>query len=109
LSIAQAKNNIGAEDVWVYGYIVGGDLSSSSASFNSPFSSRTNIVIASKSSVTNKSSCLSVRLEKGDVRDELNLVDNPDNLGCEVFLKGNIISSYYGIPGIEKITEFDFK
>lgn len=109
MNITQAKSNIGAEDVWVYGYIVGGDMTSSNASFKGPFKSRTNIVIGPRSSTDSKESCLSVKLQKGDIRDALNLVDNPDIIGSQVFLKGDIVASYYGIPGIQNITEYKFK
>ncbi len=109
ISVSQAKAKVGSKEVWVYGYIVGGDLSSSKASFKGPFTSRTNIILASKSSVTDKNSCLSVQLQKGNIRDALNLVDNPDILGKEVFLKGDIVEAYYGICGIQNITEYEFK
>ena len=108
-NVGQARAAAGAEDVWVCGYVVGGDLSSSSASFSPPFKSRTNLVLASRSSVTDKASCLSVQLQKGDIRDALNLVDNPDILGTEIFLKGDIVEAYYGIPGLQNITEYRFK
>ena len=108
-SVGDAKNHCGEEDVWVYGYIVGGDLTSRACSFTGPFSSRTNMVIASKSTCTDKTVCLSVQLPKGKVRDGLNLVDNPENQGRQVFLKGDIVESYYGIPGIQNISEYNFK
>jgi len=108
-NIQEAKAHTGAQEVWVYGYIVGGDLSSSKCSFNAPFSSRTNIVIAAKTTVKDKSVCLSVQLAKGKIRDGLNLVDNPELLGRQVFLKGDIVESYYGIPGIQNITEYELK
>ncbi len=101
LTVAQARDSAGAEDVWVSGYIVGGDLTSASASFKSPFSSRTNIVLGPKSTTSTKSSCLSVQLPAGEVREVLNLVDNPLNLGRKVLLRGNIVEAYYGIPGIK--------
>ena len=106
-SVAQAKDNIGATDVWVTGYIVGGDLSSSRCSFTAPFTSRTNVAIAAKSSCTDKESCLSVQLSSGAVRDALNLVDNPGLLGKQVWLKGDIVPAYYGIPGIQSISEYE--
>ncbi len=109
LSVEQAKANAGVTDVWVYGYIVGGDLSSSKCSFDSPFSSRTNIVLASKTSCRDKQACLSVQLSKGDVRDALNLVDNPGNLGRKVYLKGDVVASYYGIEGLQGISEYMWK
>ena len=108
-NVGQARAAAGEEDVWVCGYIVGGDLSSSSTSFDPPFKSKTNLVLASRSSVTDKASCLSVQLQKGDIRDALNLVDNPDILGMEIFLKGDIVEAYYGIPGLQNITEYRFK
>lgn len=108
-NIGQARSNTGEEDVWVCGYIVGGDLSSSSASFSPPFKSQTNILIGSRSSVTDRDACLSVQLQKGDIRDALNLVDNPDILGSFVYLKGDIVDAYYGMPGIRNISEFRFK
>ena len=109
LSVPEAKKHTGEQDVWVYGYIVGGDLSSSKCSFVKPFSSRTNIVIASKSSCRDKQECLSVQLAKGDIRDDLNLVDHPELLGRQVFLLGDIVESYYGIPGIQNISEYRLK
>lgn len=108
-SVTEAKKHVGEEDVWVYGYIVGGDLSSSKCSFAKPFSSRTNIVLASKSSCKDKAACLSVQLAKGDIRDDLNLVDHPENLGRQIFLKGTIVEAYYGIPGIQNISEYQWK
>lgn len=109
MSVPEAKNHIGEESVWVYGYIVGGDLSSTKASFKAPFSSRTNIVIAARAGTTDRSNCLSVQLQKGNIRDALNLVDNPENLGKTVFLQGNIVESYYGIPGLQSLTEYELK
>lgn len=109
MTVAQARNSAGADNVWVSGYIVGGDLTSSSASFAAPFESRTNLVIGPKSTTSNRSSCLSVQLQAGDVREVLNLVDNPSNHGRRVLLKGNLVESYYGIPGIKNITDFELR
>lgn len=109
LSVTQAMSRPGSSDVWVYGFIVGGDLSSSRCSFDGPFSSRTNLVIASKSSCRDKQACMSVQLSQGDIRDALNLVDHPDNIGRQVYLKGDIVSSYYGIPGLQSLSEYKWK
>ena len=105
-SVSQAKDNVGEVDVWITGYIVGGDLSSSRCSFTPPFSSRTNIAIADKASCTDKASCMSVQLASGAIRDALNLVDNPGLLGTQVWIKGDIVAAYYGIPGIQSISEY---
>ncbi len=107
MTVSEALSSIGEEEVWVCGYIVGGDLSSSSASFQKPFDSRTNLLLGPRSSTSDKESCLSVQLPSGDLRDALNLVDNPELLGRKICLKGNIVEAYYGIPGLKNITEYE--
>lgn len=111
LSVAEAKAAIGEKDVWVYGYIVGGDLSSSGSKMNTgpTFTKNTHFAIAARSSVTSKESCLSVELPKGPIRDALNLVSHPDLLGSRVYLKGDIVESYYGIPGIKQLSDYMLK
>ena len=110
-SVAQARDHVGEKGVWVCGYIVGGDLSSNKNGirFEPPFESRTCIAIASRSSVSEKASCLSVQLTKGTFRDMLNLVDHADLLGRKVFLKGDIEASYYGIPGLKNLSDCSLK
>lgn len=109
LTVSQALASVGEEDVWVCGYVVGGDLTSSSASFDGPFTSRTNILIGSRSSTKDRNSCLSVQLPSGDLRDDLNLVDNPSMLGRKVYLRGDIVEAYYGIPGIKNISDYEMQ
>ncbi|MCQ2143364.1 MAG: DUF4493 domain-containing protein [Bacteroidales bacterium] len=110
-TVAGAKENIGETGVWVSGYIVGGDMTSSASGMKTegPFSSATNIAIAGRSSVTDKQSCLSVQLPSGAVREALNLVAHPENMGKRLLIKGDIVSAYYGIPGIKNPTEFILK
>jgi hypothetical protein len=43
------------------------------------------------------------------VRDALNLVSHPDLLGSRVYLKGNIVEAYYGIPGVKEVSDFMLK
>lgn len=109
LTVSQALASVGQEDVWVCGYIVGGDLTSSSASFEPPFSSRTNLLLGSRSSSSSKASCLSVNLPSGSIRDDLNLPDNPSLLGRRVYLRGDIVEAYYGIPGLKNVTEYELR
>ena len=91
------------------GYIVGGDLTSSDISFSAPFHSYTNIAIASSRTVRDRDECLSVSLPVGEVRDGLNLVDNPGMLGKRVYLKGNIVASYFGLVGVKDISEYEVR
>lgn len=109
LTVTQAIASAGENDVWVSGYVVGGDLTSSSASFDYPFSSKTNILLGSRSSTSSREACLSVQLPSGDVRDALNLVDNPSLLGRKIMLKGDVVESYYGLVGIKNITDYELK
>lgn len=106
----QVKDHAGEKGVWVCGYIVGGDLSSSKngIKFEAPFDSYTNIAIAPRSSVSEKSSCVSVQLVKGAMRDALNLVDHPEFIGKKIYLKGDIEAAYYGIPGIKNLVDYSF-
>ena len=106
MTVLQARSSAGAKDVWVCGYIVGGDLTSASASFDEPFSSRTNILLGPKSSTVDKDACLSVQLPAGELRDALNLVDNPQLLRRKVYICGDIVDAYFGIPGIKNITQY---
>lgn len=109
LSVSEAKMHIGQRAVWVYGYIVGDSTSSVKSEFTAPFSSNTNILLASKSSVSDRNSCIAVELSKGDIRDLLNLKDNPSMLGKQVYLRGNIESSYYGLTGLKSVTAYQEK
>lgn len=106
LTVSQAKASIGEEDVWVSGYVVGGDLTSASASFEEPFTSRTNLILGSRSSTSDRESCISVALPSGDVRDNLNLVDNPSLLGKKICVRGDVVETYYGLVGIKNVDDF---
>lgn len=106
LTVSQALDAVGETKVWVCGYIVGGDLTSSSASFDGPFESRTNIVLGSRSSSSDRDNCLSVNLPANYIRDDLNLVDNPALLGRKVCLRGDIVEAYYGMTGMKNIMEY---
>lgn len=106
MTVQQARSSVGSKDVWVCGYVVGGDLTSASASFDSPFTSKTNLLLGPKSSTINRDVCMSVQLPTGDFRNALNLVDNPYLLGRKIYLRGDIAESYFGLPGIKNISEY---
>lgn len=110
MGLAEAKASVGRTGVWVRGFIVGGDLSSgSSMKTEPPFSKDTHLAIASRSSTTDKASCMAVELKKGSVRDALNLVSNPSLLHRDIFVKGDIVESYFSIPGIKNVSEYYLK
>ena len=109
-SVSQAANHIGEDDIWVFGYIVGGDLSSAGTTVKtSKFTKATHLAIASRSSVTSKASCIAVELPKGPIRDALNLVDHPDLVGTRVYLKGSLVASYFGTTGLKSVSDYVLK
>jgi hypothetical protein len=64
----------------------------------------TNIVIASVMGET--TNIVVVQLPKGELRTAFNLVENPDMLGKEVLICGNL-EKYFGVPGIKSPTSIE--
>lgn len=107
ISVSDAASHAGESDVWVYGYIVGGDLTSAGKTVKtSGISKNTHFALAARSSITAKASCVAVELPKGPVRDALNLVDHPEYIGTRIYVKGNIVSSYFGTIGLKGTSEY---
>lgn len=104
--IATARTRAGETGVWVSGYIVGVATSSGKIAFEPPFTKNTNLVLGTKASTADKDRCLSVELRAGQIRDALNLQDHPSLLGRKVYIKGDLVSAYYGIPGLKAPTEY---
>lgn len=109
LSVSQAKDNIGEKDVWVCGYIVGGDLSKTSVTFSPPFSSESNLAISARSSASSRESCMAVSIPAGEIRAGLSLVAHPENIGRRVYLKGDIVGSYFNLVGLKNVTDYVLK
>ena len=98
-------------DTWVCGYIVGGDLSATGSKVNTgpTFKKNTHLAIAARASVTEKASCLSVELPKGGIRDALNLVSHPGLIGRQVYVRGDVVASYFGTSGLKSTSDFVLK
>ena len=109
ISVGEAASHVN-EDIWLYGYIVGGDLTSAGATVKtSKITKNTHLAIAARASVTAKSSCIAVELPKGNIRDALNLVDHPDLIGTRVYLKGSLVPSYFGTTGLKSVSDYVLK
>jgi hypothetical protein len=108
-SIAEAQTNQGKKDVWVYGYIVGSFTGTSVKSFTSDVSTAKHSVIAISDTRYNVNidDILPVELPAGKVRDALNILDNPSNIGRKIKVKGNL-EKYYSAPGLKSPKEFAF-
>ncbi len=119
---AALVHNMDSSEVWVKGYIVGQVAGSSlrdEAEFEAPFHGQTyddgtvaeqgtNLLIAAKADETSTSACLVVQLSAGQIRDVLNLVENPTNDGKEVMIKGQLIK-YFGAAGLKNTTAAKFE
>ncbi len=119
---AALVHNMDSSEVWVKGYIVGqvagADLRAD-AQFGPEFTGAvyddggvakqgTNLLIAAKADETSTSACLVVQLAAGQIRDVLNLVENPANDGKEVMIKGQLIK-YFGAAGLKNTTAAKFE
>ena len=102
---------------WVQGYIVGAVKSglssvSSNADINwsAPFDLATNVLIADEATCNEISQCIIVNLPAGKpLRTQVNLMDNPDNLGKQLAVNGKL-RKYFGQAGLRDSngTEADF-
>lgn len=95
----------GQADVWVKGYIVGYydfDNKDNQWQFSGTSSITTNILIASSASETSADRIVAVKLPAGDIRNALNLSQNPGNYKKEVLLHGDILK-YCGKPGVANL------
>lgn len=106
LTIHEAKEHIGEKNIKVFGYIFGGDPTTTTVRVGAPFDSKSTIVIAPSMSERNRSNMMVVELPSGEVRNALNLVNNPDNLGRPVVVTGTIAQSYYGYPGVKSTKSY---
>ena len=95
----------GLKGVWVCGYIAG-YLTTSSLISTAPFDVETNIAIALTPGESLKSKCAGIALPTGAIREALNLKSKPGNLGKKIWVKGTITDSYFGIRGVNSVTEF---
>ena len=110
-TVADARGRIGQKGVWVYGYIVGGDLTTAASGEvkTSGITKATHLALADRSSITDKTACIAVELPAGKVRDALNLVSHPDLVGTRVYVKGDIVEKYFGTVGLKGTSDYVMK
>ena len=102
---------------WVHGYIVGAVKSGLSSvtgnadiNWSAPFDLATNVVIADDAACREISQCIIVNLPAGKpLRIQVNLMDNPDNLGKHLAVNGKL-RKYFNQAGLRDSggTENDF-
>jgi len=110
-SVAQtiALNNPGT-DSWVEGYIVGcveGAKIAEGSHFEAVASVKSNILIADNPNEKDYRKCIPVQLVfDTEIRNALNLGENPGNLGKKVKISGKL-EAYFGVPGIKGPTAYN--
>ena len=103
---------------WVHGYIVGAVkegqehnsvTSNDDIDWAAPFGRATNVLIADDASCNEIANCLIVKMPSGSaMRAQVNLKDNPDNLGKHLAVSGTMKNGF-GKPGVDSPgTENDF-
>ncbi len=106
LSVSDLESTLGLQDVWIKGFIVGGDISTSKISLAPPFDSQTHLGIADKLTNLSRENCAAVELKSEKVRSSLNLVSNPNNLTKIIYIKGDVVA-YFGAAGVKNVSEFE--
>lgn len=102
-SILEAQKSIG-DTITVFGYIVGGDATSTSFNRKKPFKSKTHILIASQTWQSLREKTLAVELPETDkTRQLLNLVDHPELLKRPIVIRGRVVDAYFGHPGLKYV------
>lgn len=88
-----------AEKVWVSGTVLG--FAKSGSSFVTEFDEKSNTNLA----LGTEDCWVPVALPVGDVRDALNLYDNPGLLGQEISVFGTL-ETYFSVPGVKNVSEY---
>ena len=104
--VSEAREHPGETDVWVQGYIVGAAAGSKKLVFGGPYTKNTNLILGLRDTTAVKDDCLSVQLPAGEIRDALNLVDHPELAGQQLYIKGDLVDAYFGIPGLKSPSEY---
>ena len=113
VSVAEAKAaykpDVEIKNAIVVGYIVGaaknGTLNQSIFGANQEV--KTNILIADDPNETNVENCMPVELPSGDIRNALNLAENPGNYKKQIVLTGSV-TAYFSVAGLKNTSAYEF-
>ena len=92
--------------VYVKAFIVGnvtGQTLAEGAHFDTTGEAKSNLLIAASKDETDVTKCMPIQLPSGDIRNALNLVDNPTLYKKEVTLYGDI-AKYFGTTGLKSVS-----
>ena len=99
-----------AKPAIVKGYIVGfiPDKSIDEATFNGNATAKTNIIIADTPDETDITKCMPIQLPSGEIRNKVNLQENPGNYKKVVTLTGSL-EKYFGVTGLKSVSKALFE
>ena len=99
-----------AKPAIVKGCIVGfiPDKSIDEATFNGNATAKTNIIIADTPDETDITKCMPIQLPSGDIRNKVNLQENPGNYKKVVTLTGSL-EKYFGVTGLKSVSKALFE
>lgn len=106
-TVAEAMALESGTNVWVVGYIVGGDASTSSFKTAPPFSANTNLVVADSPVEAARANCMAIELPPSPpiLRTTFGMVENGATLlGRRSWFRGNL-ETYFGHPGVRSTKE----
>ena len=89
----------------VTGYIVGARKDNINSEFGTA-TIDTNILLSDNADETDEANCIIVQLPQGEIREKLNLVDNPDNYKKKLRIKGSI-EKFYNVAGLKYTTDYE--
>ena len=90
---------------WVTGYIVGfvsTDNNQNVYTFNANANIKSNILVGKAANTNTESECIPVQLPGGDIRNGVNLQDNPGNFQKHILLYGTL-ESYFSVAAMKNV------
>ena len=105
ISVWYAQNHIG-DTLKLFGYIVGGDATTTTFKKVKPFASKTHIVVGAQDWQSLREKTIAIELPNGEIRRQLNLVDHPELIKKPIVIDGIVSDSYFGYPGMKNITSY---
>ena len=91
----------------VTGYIVGAMNSTGYVAEFGTTTVNTNILLSDNVDETDEANCIIVQLPQGEIREKLNLVDNPSNYKKKVALTGSL-EKYFNVAGLKNTSAYKF-
>lgn len=97
-----ALNNTQSTAAWIEGYIVG-CVNYRTNKLDTIIN--TMVALADTKDITEETAFVPVALPNGDIRSAINLVDNEENLGLKLAIKGDLVA-YFKMPGLKNPTDY---